>query len=96
MTKRMVTPIVLVILAVLLQFASHHYGSRRLHLVMLLLTYTLIADALWSLGSIIADGGTSLSAKPAYLWLFRFLAVATVAYGVWSVWLIWSTPQIYQ
>jgi O-antigen/teichoic acid export membrane protein len=74
--------------------SRHYYGSHRLHELLMLMSFALIADAIWLFGSVIARGETWIAADPVYLWLFRFLAIAVMIVGVWVVWRSWL-PAMY-
>ena len=85
MTSRLVTPFTFLLLAVVLKAIAHYsYGSANHQAFQTALSYSLLADALWLFGRAIYAGETWLPAIPAYLWLFRFFAVVTIAVGVWD------------
>jgi hypothetical protein len=82
MTTRIIRPVRLFLAALVLQIlAWSYYGSPYHQALFRVLTFTLVADGLWMLGRMIADGETPLPAMPAYLWVVRFLAIVTLIYG---------------
>jgi hypothetical protein len=82
MSKKFLVPMVLIALAVVLQLFAHRYYGTRYHQAFLdIISFALLADALWLVGKMIYAGHTPLPAMPAYNWLFRFFAVAAIAIG---------------
>jgi hypothetical protein len=58
------------------------------------MSYAAFADGLWLFGTEISQGKMRIAAKPAYMWSFRFFAIAVMVIGVWDVWRSWL-PAIY-
>ena len=83
MTKKFAIPVVLLLLAGALQLIAHHYYGSRYHQAFLtIVSFALVADALWLTGKMIYRGQTPLPSMPAYFWLFRFLAVVAIILGI--------------
>jgi hypothetical protein len=85
MTYPIIRPIRLFLAALALWILARiYYGSPFHQAVFAMLTFALVADGLWTLGRMIADGETWLPAMPVYLWLMRFFAICALIYGFYK------------
>jgi hypothetical protein len=85
MNSRKVTLVVCLVLAAALQvIARHYYGSQRHQALLLVMTYALVADAVWLFAGMVARAETPLPSNATVATIIRVLAIGVVSFGIWQ------------
>jgi len=84
MNRRKVTLLICVGLAAILQvIARRYYGSQMHQAFLTLMTYVLVADAVWIFATMSRSGETPLPSNITVASIVRILAIAIVGVGIW-------------